>query len=142
MSFYDTIKDMYEPNVNAKTGFSKQEHTQVEALLELLKSKAIEATQKGQHKVEHNLNSDNSYPYTIFSKGKQQLVNDSVLLTFLSMYWHVEKKQEIIQSFLKEELGKEFVFAVEFGPSRSRQSAKLKLSWPLPSNNNSVNIKE
>lgn len=142
MSFYDTIRDMYKEGIDTRTGFSTEEQSHLDALLELLKLKAMEATQKGQYQFEYVIYSNNTMGYSIYSKGKKTPVNESDLMAFLSNYWYKEKQQMAIQSFLMEELGKEFIFSVEFDLARARRYARLKLSWPLPSDNNSVNIKE
>lgn len=143
MGFYEKIKERYKNSIDKETGLLKEQKIQLDGLIMLLKSMALQQSDVGKceffydfgcnHQMEHFVKGEDVI--SLFDDSTREVTGyDSSFKSSDIYYLFAEKGlHEILMAEIRTAFGPEFTIEAAIQSSEHRSNwLEVHVSWPLP----------
>ena len=143
MSFYEKVKARYKNNVDKETGLLKEQKTQLDGLIILMKSMALKQSDIGKGEFFYDFGSSHQMEHFVSGEDVISLFDDlpetvtgydSCFRSSDIYYLFAERElHEILMTEIRKAFGPEFTITATIQSSEHRSNwLEVHVSWPLP----------
>lgn len=143
MGFYEKIKERYKNSIDKGTGLLKEQKTQLDGLIILLKSIALKQAAIGKSELYFNFGYRNTLQHfvkgedviSLFDDSKETITDYDIYFQSSDIYCLFAEKglHEILMNEIRTAFGPEFTIEAAIQSSEHRSNwLEVHVSWPLP----------
>ncbi len=143
MGFYEKIKESYKNSIDKQTGLLKEQKTQLDGLIILLKSIALKQAAIGKSEFYFDFGYRNTLQHfvkgedviSLFDDSEETVTGYDTCFQSSDIYYLFAEKglHEILMKEIREAFGPEFTIDAAIQSSEHRSSClEVHVSWPKP----------
>lgn len=143
MGFYEKIKESYKNSIDKETGLLKEQKTQLDGLIILLKSIALKQTAVGKSEFYFDFGYRNTLQHfvkgedviSLFDDSEETITDYDIYFQSFDIYYLFAEKElhEILMNEIRKAFGPEFTIEAAIQSSEHRSNwLEVHVSWPLP----------